>query len=89
MKTIIVFLLLTTSAFAQNLVTGSLEYEQKPVESCNTTTNALTVQHQQKISARLSATYKVKDVSIMSTSSVNLSDIRDISLLLNFSVPLP
>lgn len=89
MRTIFVFLLLTTSAFAQNLVTGSLEYEQKPVETYNTTTNALTVQHQQKISARLSATYKVKDVSIISTSSVNLSDIRDISLLLNFSVPLP
>ena len=89
MRTIIVFLLLTTSAFAQNMLTGSLEYEQKPVEVYDTTTNALTVQHQQKISARLTAAYKVKSVDISSTSSVNLSDTRDISLLLNITVPLP
>lgn len=88
MKTIILFLLLTTSAFAQNIVTGSLEYQQKPVERFNTSVNAYVTEHQQKIAAKISAAYRINNIDITSTSTVNLSDIRDISILVNFSIPL-
>lgn len=86
---ILIILLLATPVVAQNLLTGSLEYEQKPEKVFNASTNAYIVEHQQKLSARLSAAYKIKDITISSVSTVNLSDVRDMSVLLNFTVPLP
>lgn len=89
MKTIILILLLATAAFAQNAVTGSLEYQQKPIEKYDIVTNAQVVRHEQKLSARLSAAYNINGVNVSSTTLVNLSDIKDISVLLNFTIPLP
>lgn len=87
--TILILLLLVTPVLAQNMLTGSLEYQQKPVERFDATINAHTIQHEQKLSARLSAAYKIKDVEITSVSTISLSDVRDMSVLLNFTVPLP
>lgn len=88
MKTLIMFLLLTTSALAQNAITGSIEYQQKPEEKFNMITNAYVVEHKQKVSARLSGSYEVYGVNISSITTVNLSDVKDISSLLNFTISL-
>lgn len=86
MKTIILAILITTTIVAQNMITGALEYQQKPDDITN---NTDVVNYKQKVSARLSAVYKIKGVDISSTSLINLNDFREIMVLFNFTVPLP
>lgn len=83
----ILLLLFPTFAFSQNAITGSVQYDYKPVQTWNG--HAYIVEQQGKLIARITAAYKIKDIEISTQSMVNLSDMKDISALVNVSIPLP
>lgn len=89
MKTLIILLLLASHACAQGVVSGAIEYQHKPIETRDEFTNIKDVKPQQILAARLSVAYKINNVDVTATTRLSLSNINDISVLLNFNLPLP
>ena len=84
---LLLLLLFPITALAQNAIVGSVQYDYKPAQIWNG--QAYVYDYQGKLIARISAAYKVKGVEITTQSSVSLSDIKDVSTLINISMPLP
>lgn len=83
----IFLLVIPTICAAQNTITGSIQYDQKPVQRF--AGNAYVYEQQQKVIGRINAAYSINGIKITSSATVNLSDINDISALINFTIPIP